>query len=400
MRRNFRINKRLQVKHIKSQIKCENLKFACYESVESIELVKLKNKLNKTKTKLDEHYELTKIDLQYSKLWLKFQNIIDIYKPMRREIEKKYNAKHVSNAWMKYYEIYTEFDLISNNQTTKYIAFFNAELPGAALCAFNHFMKTQRVDINFEWYGSSYISDNSSTFGDTYGLYANNKNNWLMDNSNSGDMTCIDNILNLANKIGPESPIGGVNFYSHDAGMDVSSDFNNQEIINAKLHLGCALAGFLTMRTGGNFIAKQYTFFETISWNLIMIYSQLFDEFYICKPLTSRPYNSEIYLIGKGFKGISNEIKLLLIDKLINFNTIPLIHQPIDAQLFEFAETVFNQQIDFINENIELLDKYKNNIWELNRQIEVSRIKSINNWLNIYPVYKITNDKQLNTYCK
>ncbi|SIP85802.1 FtsJ-like methyltransferase [Pacmanvirus A23] len=395
MESNLKINKKVQTKHLKLQISYIEPKFIHSVQHETT-TEKLKTELNKTKSKLDKYYELSKVDSTFKKQWLKFQNTVDIYKPMRWYIENTFNAKHVTNAWMKYYEIYTEYNLV--DAKSKYVAFFNAELPGAALCAFNHFMKTR--NLNFTWYGSSYISNDLSTFGDFYGLYANNKNNWLMTDDNNGDMTCIDNILDIANKIGPNSPISGVDFYSHDAGMDVSSDFNNQELINAKLHLGCALAGFLTMKIGACFIAKQYTFFEKLTLDLIMIYSQLFNEFYICKPLTSRPYNSEIYLIGKGFKGFDDATKKVLIDKLVNFNTEPLLDTVYNMEIFNFAELVFMQQIDFINENIYLLEKYKNDNWLLNRQIEPIRNKSINNWLRKYPIFKISDSNQIDTFCK
>ncbi|QYB17447.1 cap-specific mRNA (nucleoside-2'-O-)-methyltransferase [Pacmanvirus S19] len=393
MKSGLKSNKKIQTEHLKLQVSYNELTYSIQHEVAT---EKLKTRLNKTKSKLDKYYELSKVNPMFKKQWIKFQNTVDIYKPMRWYIEYNFNAKHVTNAWMKYYEIYTEYDLVTA-KSSKYVAFFNAELPGAALCAFNHFMKTRNLD--FTWYGSSFISDDSSTFGDFYGIYVNNKNNWLMSDTNNGDMTCINNILDIADKIGPKSLIGGVDFYSHDAGMDVSCDFNNQELINAKLHLGCALAGFLTMKVGACFIAKQYTFFEKLSSDLIMIYSQLFSEFYICKPLTSRPYNSEIYLIGKGFKGIDDVKKSILINKLVNFNTEPLL-STYNMELFNFAELVFTHQIDFINENIYLFETYKNNINLLNRQIEPIRVKSINNWLRKYPIFKISDNNQLITSCK
>ena len=49
------------------------------------------------------------------------------------------------------------------------------KLPGAALCAFNHFMKTMRAGMNFNWYASSLAPGEGSknkleALGDTYGL--------------------------------------------------------------------------------------------------------------------------------------------------------------------------------------------------------------------------------------
>jgi hypothetical protein len=91
--------------------------------------------------------------------------------------------------------------------------------------------------------------------------------------------------------------------YSHDAGVDASSDYNNQETLNAQLHLGCAIAGLEVLAAGGLFIAKQYTAFKPLTRGLIVLYSQLFAEFYLYKPVTSRAANSEVYLIGVKYIG-------------------------------------------------------------------------------------------------
>lgn len=351
-------------------------------------LIAIKTRLNEAKSKLDPLYA------RESNEWTQFQNTIDIYKPMRFEIAKGYNAKNVTNAWMKYWEIYNQYGLIGDGPVH---AFFNAELPGAALCAFNHYMKTKRPGVVFDWRASSLVqnSDNNA-LGDTYGLYEMNKSKWVMSGTNNGDATVMDNILDFAAQIGPDSSFGGVDLYSHDAGIDVSDDFNEQETANAKIHLGCAIAGFMTLKPGGNFVAKQYTFFETLTWNLIIIYSQLFDEFYICKPLTSRPYNSEVYLVGKGFKGFDEKIKTILVDKLMNFNMNPVLGTvPIEimSEIERAARIIFVQQYNFIEENIKLFSQYKLN----NLRVGLEQLKHDRKtaWLKCYPVGSIKDFDQL-----
>lgn len=385
-------------------------------------LLELENKLNATKSKLDPLYLESSKNKTFSNLWLQFNNIIDLYKPMRFRIEKTYNALHVTNAWMKYWEIYSQYNIIPTQTDHEFKAFFNAELPGAALCAFNHYMKTMRSDISFDWRASSLApatGNSIEALGDAYGLYSMNKDKWLMTietdpsgRNNNGDATMVENLEDFATQVGPNSPWGGVDLYSHDAGIDVSSDFNAQEMANAKVHLGCALAGLMTLRPksatypGGVFIAKQYTFFKTFTWNLILIYASMFDEFYICKPLTSRPYNSEIYLVGKGFRGLPEEIKSLLITRLKNFNTSPFI--PEDAvkiklrdqlsAVVSFANDIFWQQIQFINENISLFKKYKPRLNNLRDSIKQLDNRVINEWLTVYKLGKINDEDQLPSF--
>jgi hypothetical protein len=274
-------------------------------------------------------------------------------------------------------------------------------------------MKTVRPRQAFDWRASSLAwGDDVSALGDHYGLYAHNKDKWLMEvgggpASNNGDATVLSNLLDFAAKVGPDAALGGkasgVDLYSHDAGIDVSNDFNDQENANAKVHLGCALAGLMTLRRGGSFIAKQYTCFETLTWGLIIVYACLFDEFYLCKPLTSRPYNSEIYLVGKGFRGLSPVVRSVLIERLEAFSFAPIIsadaarillHDPIE-RIEAFAQLVFGQQERLLSENVALFERYKGDLGVLDAGIRALRHERIAAWLKRYPVGRIKDGDQL-----
>lgn len=394
-----------QKKHIFMLIPRPNLHISKTADPYSLsELIIVKNMLNTEKSMLDMYRARSLVDSEFKRKMLEFQNIIDTYKPLRAKITREFGAQPVTNAWMKYWELYKEYDFVPKKGS--FFSFFNAELPGAALCAFNHFMKTERPDVNFDWRASSLMpaaGDNNNALGDTYGLYAKNQDKWLMSRANNGDATNIDNILDFAARVGPNSSIGGVDLYSHDAGMDTSTDYNNQELINAKLHLGCAISGLLTLKIGGTFIAKQYTLFETFTWNLILIYAQLFDEFYLCKPLTSRPYNSEIYLIGKKFRGIDDETKDILIGRLIDFNTAPFLPDAANSMLMsesigaivKFARNVFGQQTRVLQQNMNLMKKYETNLGRLRARLVGFKAARIDEWLKFYPVAMISGGDNL-----
>lgn len=363
------------------------------------ELRSTKEMLNQTKSKMDEIYLTT--NTARAKNWKQMQDIINSFGRVRFMIMSKYNAKHVTNAWLKYYEIFVHFNIIPMGDVK---VFFNAELPGAALSAFNHYMRTLRND-KFDWFASSLVDPDKRMFGDFYGYYKYNRTNWLMSPTNNGDVTNADNLLDYERRIGPGSPVNGVHLYSHDAGMDVSNldgqlGFNEQETINAQVHLGCALAGLMTLRVGGNFIAKQYTFFETFTWNLILYYASLFKEFYFFKPLTSKPYNSELYLVGKGFKGLPSNDKEFLLNRLRNFTIEPLFPRgmvPDAARSFlaKAAYTVFKQQVDFIQDNLKLFEQYNGNLYTLRRRLSNHYHKAALKWLRMYPVVRLGYGKAL-----
>lgn len=357
------------------------------ESIESV-----KNRLNAEKSKLDEYYE----DPSLRKTLTAKSAQLDLYRGMRDKIAKI--APNVSNAWMKYWELYSDFDLITTTRATPTnFAFFNAEFPGSALCAYIFWCKTH--NITCDWRASSYIGDGGSgdgpatttMLGDVYGLYKNNRDKWLMGvgvpgspTYHNGDMTSIANINIVAQQLGRN-----VDFYSHDAGIDTSSDFNNQESLNLKLHLGCALCGFKVMRVGANFVAKQYTFFEPISRELIVIYSTLFREFYISKPLTSRPTNSEIYLVGVGFLGLDarTESRLEGVMNAIGVgggttNTTIRPDPAFDAVFARAARTIFGKQTELLAENRALMSKYS--VQQLRDGLSKLADERQNAWLQKY----------------
>ena len=53
---------------------------------------------------------------------------------------------------------------------------------------------------------------------------------------------------------------------------------------------------------GGNFILKAFTLFEHPTVGALYLMGCLFEQVHVYKPATSKPGNSETYIIGKHFK--------------------------------------------------------------------------------------------------
>lgn len=384
--------------------KITNLNLNNAQTYKDKKLMDLKYALNDAKSKMDPIYENAN-----KKDWNLFQKNTDIYSRLRTIVSKNFGIKNVTNAWLKYWEIYMNFLSIEKSKIT---AFFNAELPGTSLNAFIHYMESHdyHSDSNsekrYDWFASSFVpndvsSDTRSTehiLGDRYGYWKNNKDKWLMFSekypNNNGDMTVLQNVLDCENL--------NVDFYSHDAGMDVEAiagmkGYSMQEEINSKLHFGCALAGLLSLNKDGTFVAKQYTCFETITWNLIIIYASLFEEFYLYKPATSRPRNSEIYLVGIKYKQLPQSLRNDLIELFKNFDkhkdkSIISFEKHSNEKIIKFANETFKRQIKVLNLTI---DNYQKNVNkfisigvkdEFNEKYFKVRNKLISNWLKKYPI--------------
>lgn len=361
-------------------------------------LIEQEKRLNDAKNSMDKYY----IDTSARLRWDKFMRVRDPFAGGLRE-KLSHLGFIVTNATLKYNELLTKFYRPIGPQ----FAFMNAELPGAALTMYAQWMAQHYPQIHMDWRASSYMpADDNDALTDAYKIFQNNRSRWMMSDTNNGDMTNINNIRDIAKRIGPNSDLGGCTFYSHDAGIGVADDgkgglgFNSQEELNARLHLGCAIAGFMTMRPGALFIAKQYSMFKTLTWNLILLYAQCFQQLYICKPETSRPGNGECYIVGNGFIGIDAQVLQTMVNRLVNFNMMPLFpfnesHRESISQIVAFSRMVYDRQIETINNNVDLFERYSQE--QITRALTPLREMIQEEWLKKYPLNVVNSSRLILT---
>jgi len=323
-----------------------------------------KDDLSNTKSKLDDEYKKYK----FAAYWSNF----DPFKYEKNTVAVIGNTLNVSNAWLKCFELILAYDLIKEidaplgdknsptyNSTSTFLHFDNAAFPGSFVIATHHLVNTlySSVAAKYVWRASSLLNaneQNAEPLEDKYGLYNNYKNHWLMHADNNGDVLVENNQLDFHKQLG-----GKVNLYTSDLGFDVSSDYNNQELIQLPANVGQILTGLLTLKKGGSFITKQYTTFEPATISVMYAVSYFFDEFYLCKPYTSRMANSETYLVGKGFKGnatLDHPYIKAMFDRISNRIDIKI---PIfDASLYPklYLSTIIKSAKDLTNTQIEKLD--------------------------------------------
>lgn len=360
-----------------------------------------KKSLNETKNKLN----------KYSKK--NFDNIFsnfDFYGDLRSFYQNRKGAQICSNAWLKAYEIIENYQLVGNKRAIN--VFYNAELPGAFICATNHYCKTHEVD--FQWLASSYLptegdSGDQDIIGDKCNIYANYKKNWLMDKKMNGDLTIPENLIQIKNSV--KRRFGrGVDLYFSDAGMDVGEDYDNQEEINALLNYGQILSGLMVLAPGGHLVVKQYTFCSALNTSLITLLSNMFREFYIIKPLTSRPTNSEVYLLGRNFIGLIPNLEQRLLGIMSSLKTIGNITcadysfyqnslriRPLLDRLISISETVFiNGQKPLLETAIQMIDSTPD-ISILYEKLGPIHIQKQDMFISKFNVRKLYPDEHLNT---
>lgn len=269
------------------------------------------------------------------------------------DASKLYGAQIATNAWLKMWEI-CQFLKLETYESVRMFA--NAELPGGFISATNHYLCTHNVS-EFQWIGSSlFPKEDMSMLGDSFGLYANNQDKWLMSADFPGDLMDTAQVIELSKRALSffKEDGRGINLYTSDAGAPTDADPNRQELLLAKLHLGQVIVGLMSLAAGGNFVVKTFTFNYRFSIDLISILSTMFLEFYIVKPESSRATNSEIYLVGKSYiRSIVDQdaIIQILLNKHQNFDvskplisSLPTTKSGTMASLKEAANQLFIQR--------------------------------------------------------
>ncbi|XP_029175343.1 cap-specific mRNA (nucleoside-2'-O-)-methyltransferase 1-like [Nylanderia fulva] len=106
----------------------------------------------------------------------------------------------------------------------------------------------------------------------------------------------------------------GVHFMMSDGGFSVEGQENIQEILSKQLYLCQCLVALMIVRPGGHFVTKLFDLFTPFSVGLIYLMYRCFENICIFKPNTSRPANSERYLICKRKKLDTEAIMFYLSD--------------------------------------------------------------------------------------
>jgi cap1 methyltransferase len=115
---------------------------------------------------------------------------------------------------------------------------------------------------------------------------------------NTGDINNLDNIDWIAEKSG-----GFNNFFliTADGGFDEGNDFNNKEQLHYFLILNEIYSAIALQKEGGSFILKVFDIFTETSIQLLYLLNTMYEQIFVYKPKTSRPTNSEKYIICKNF---------------------------------------------------------------------------------------------------
>lgn len=266
----------------------------------------------------------------------------------------------VSNAFCKLWELYnidkSLFPLKPNPKI------FNiAEAPGQWIFVNNHYYKKNYIEkhkgsnYEIEWVANTLNPKHSKNieifgddiFSDDYGFLKKYPDRWIYGKDNTGDITIVENQIWYREYA---KNFGNIDLVTNDAGLPPNLDL----LLLQKLDFAvlCMILGVSSK--GCNCVSKHFlSYLPTkeesykatgLFVNTLYLYYLFFEEFSMVKPLTSSPNSGEFYVIGKNFKGITeeqhdkllkvlknfeknncffdmNDIPKKFVDKVLNFNT-------------------------------------------------------------------------------
>lgn len=326
-----------------------------------IQDLSIQDKLDEEKSKIElcENFDRIK--------WIRFHKKTDYSLIAKKLYRKKFHntpisGKIITNAFLKLSEILKYFRI---NKVKTITAFHICELPGGFIfAAKNYFEK-------YYWYAQSLFPKTESTLGDTFGLYRKYPSRWLMDENHDGD------ILNPENLLFYKEKLPRVNFITSDCGI-YSTDYDKQELQNINLSFAQMIYIINLLADGGNAVMKIFTLYYKINKDIVIILSHLFKKFYLFKPLSSRPRNSEIYFVGIGFKQNPELIKKLT-EFYIKNSRVPLDNysflkeKDYESQyklINRFNKYMCERQTYFIKKNIKQWTKFRDNPKEIEKHLK------------------------------
>ena len=239
------------------------------------------------KNKITEHYQ--------NKSWDRYKKLSNEYELIFYSSNSSSNIScinPVSRSFFKLWEILHDFEEeIGINKPSPMCCVFLAEGPGGFFEAF--YKKRRHIQDNC--YGMTLKSANKAVPDWKMNKRLPLKVSYGKDGT--GNLYNLDNIVAFADVIGN----GKVDFITADGGFDFSSDFNHQEDQSMRLIISEVLSALLMQKENGSFLLKVYDCFNEETLKMLHILNMHYSNMYLIKPLTSRPANSERYILCTGF---------------------------------------------------------------------------------------------------
>ena len=246
--------------------------------------------------------ELTcwKNKLNYNKHWDTAKRISNTYEFIfssgytRINLVKK---KPLSRAYFKLWEILHDFDIIQNTTDHGIKTAHIADGPGGFIECVCDYCEQYNIPSE-QLYGITLKSTDRKI--PNWKISKNYLNNFPI-NLNEGNIYDLNVVQDFVEYVGR----GSIEFVTADGGFDFSADFNNQEKQSYKLMFCEIFMALQLQKLGGHFLLKVFDLFSTETITLLACCSIFYETTLFIKPNTSRPANSEKYILFQNFTGMN-----------------------------------------------------------------------------------------------
>jgi len=279
----------------------------------------------------------------------------------------------ISRSYFKLWEIFHKFNFFKKFDIKNNLVFSHlAEGPGGFLEATYNYRKNINKKEHDKYYGITLkpINEHIPCFTKIKKLFNENMNIKI----DYGNLYVLEDIKKyLENFEGNKK----AHLVTADGGFDYSGDFNGQEINSCQIIYSECVIALNALKKNGCFVCKVFDLFSITMVQILYIMYCSFENIYIYKPDTSRPANSEKYLICMYYKD-----NLSYNDKNNLLNIIGLWYN-----ISENKEEIFNENDSVILKNIRIdnlfiqklsayNEKYiENQMFYLNNTIELAQNK-------------------------
>jgi len=210
----------------------------------------------------------------------------------------------------------------------------------------------------------------------------------------SGNIYNVENIKHLRKYISSNNQLAKL--ITADGGFDYSKNFNNQEASSYRIIFCEIVTAICNQAVGGTFICKMFDTYSQFSKFFIYLLCCCYSNVLFHKPVTSRPANSEKYIICKDFRGLPENYIQKLFIVIKSWNIIEKqgaklerifkgdIPTSLNDKINELNTLHYNHQRKSIEETINLIEN-KPNLSELNKIIK-SQVSYAKEWCDKYDI--------------
>jgi len=259
--------------------------------------------------------------------------------------------KPLSRSYYKLFEINKDFNIIPTKKKIKYAGL--AEAPGGFIECIYKFRRNLFLGLDDERYCITLVEQDSHI--PNFKKLSKLINDTIISNGSdgTGNLYKLENIKYFRKQVGYNT----VDLVTADGGFDYTNGYESQEISSRQL-IFCETVQALSINCkGGSFVLKIFDICTQFMLELIIFLSKYYDEVNCIKPFTSRPANSEKYLVCKNYRGIDDNMLNRLYEIVDVWDKLPP-NKTIDT-IFNISNTLYYPIIDEYN-NIFTINQIEN----------------------------------------